>query len=254
MTAVKRAWDDADDGDNAADAKRWRGMTAEDEARGLSSSSISSLSRSSTSSEGSMEKPSDNAIHHPEDHPPQSSSSSSSSSSSTSSSSSLSPPDEAPPRSSASLSPSNASSQADASSPHSPPLTTLPRLPKPSFDLPVAPSTDPLHARLKDFLPALEAANATLEAQDAASRSIEHVREGEAHIEMNLGLGVLEEKRSGSEDESSVESGESGDGWGEDEEDARPEEKDVLGRLMGKERASRRREKVGIEEVDGRDD
>jgi hypothetical protein len=50
-----------------------------------------------------------------------------------------------------------------------------------------------LKARLATFLPQLKEANRML---DTAKR-IDDVGEGEQHIEMNLGLGVLEEKREG---------------------------------------------------------
>lgn len=62
------------------------------------------------------------------------------------------------------------------------------------------------------------------------------------YIEMELGLGVLEERRQG------VESGEEGESKG-DVGGGVGEEKDVLGKLLGRERR-RRRERPGIEVVD----
>ncbi|KAF2825811.1 hypothetical protein CC86DRAFT_394660 [Ophiobolus disseminans] len=79
---------------------------------------------------------------------------------------------------------------------------------------------------LKDFLPQLKASNEELERQRVAGtlkgREIDATEggEGEAYIEMDLGLGVLEEKdgeESGSDEE--MEDGQ--------------KEKDVLGKLMG---------------------
>ncbi|KAI7278957.1 hypothetical protein KC345_g5619 [Hortaea werneckii] len=64
-----------------------------------------------------------------------------------------------------------------------------------------------LQSRLSAFLPQLEAANQQLET-DGGGHSIEEVEDGDQHIEMNLGLGVLEEKRddgSNSSEESSDE-------------------------------------------------
>ncbi|KAI6833600.1 hypothetical protein KC367_g2439 [Hortaea werneckii] len=64
-----------------------------------------------------------------------------------------------------------------------------------------------LQSRLSAFLPQLAAANQQLET-DGGGHSIEDVEDGEQHIEMNLGLGVLEEKRddgSSSSEESSDE-------------------------------------------------
>ena len=62
-----------------------------------------------------------------------------------------------------------------------------------------------IKARLSAFLPQLAAANSELD-KDGACHSMEDVEDGEQHIEMNLGLGVLEEKQEGdssSSDESS---------------------------------------------------
>ena len=77
-------------------------------------------------------------------------------------------------------------------------------------------------------------------------RDIENVEEeGERYIEMELGLGVLEEKEGGNDGEEEVEvegkqTGEGGEG-------------DVMGRLMGKKgkRQGRGKRKVRIEEIGG---
>ncbi|KAG9191050.1 hypothetical protein G6011_09138 [Alternaria panax] len=93
---------------------------------------------------------------------------------------------------------------------------------------------------LKDFLPQLKAANEELEAQKRAGTlkrldSVEGHEEGEPYIEMDLGLGVLEEKDSNANsDDDSASDVEDGD-----------KEKDVLGKLMGREK----KEPAGIEVV-----
>lgn len=62
------------------------------------------------------------------------------------------------------------------------------------------------------------------------------------YIEMELGLGVLEERREGVEGESEADAAEGGEVAGE---------KDVLGELLGRERG-RRKERPRIEVVDAR--
>lgn len=69
--------------------------------------------------------------------------------------------------------------------------------------------SDDLKTRLAALLPQLEEANSLLKS-DAAKYSMENVEDGEQHIEMNLGLGVLEQQReddesSGSDDSESSE-------------------------------------------------
>ena len=88
----------------------------------------------------------------------------------------------------------------------------------------------------------MQAANQRLEEERVegrlADRDIENVGENQdGYIEMNLGLGVLEDK--GKENLAIEAAAE-----GEDEESSQGEERDVLGRLMGK-----RREKPGIQIV-----
>ncbi|MCJ1474782.1 hypothetical protein MMC13_003442 [Lambiella insularis] len=99
------------------------------------------------------------------------------------------------------------------------------------------PAVASLRSRLRDFLPALAAANRELETElregRGEERDMERVEEGR-YIEMELGLGVLEEK---TEAEGSGESGGEGDG----------DEDDVLGRLLG--RRSRQADRPGIEVV-----
>jgi len=97
---------------------------------------------------------------------------------------------------------------------------------------------------LKDFLPQLKAANDELEAKRRAgtlkSREIEmtDADDQDQCIEMDLGLGVLEEKDPNAQDCSASDSDEDmqdGDG-----------EKDVLGKLMGR---AGTKEAVSIQEV-----
>ncbi|KAF8068644.1 hypothetical protein FPV67DRAFT_1668715 [Lyophyllum atratum] len=90
-----------------------------------------------------------------------------------------------------------------------------PAAPSPSFTLPTErskpqamPPSD-LLSRVQAFLPTLEASNAVLQQQfqnDPSSVDIEHIEETEQYIEMNLGLGVFEQRGShpdvGSEDDS----------------------------------------------------
>ncbi|KAK0507676.1 hypothetical protein JMJ35_009565 [Cladonia borealis] len=104
-----------------------------------------------------------------------------------------------------------------------------------------------LQSRLQTLLPKLESANQELEIEKAegrlGERDIEKVEEeGERYIEMELGLGVLEEKGDGE-----------GEERGEGEEKEGEGEGDVLGKLMGKKekRKGRGKRKIRIEEVGG---
>lgn len=110
-------------------------------------------------------------------------------------------------------------------------------------------SASDLSARLNAFLPAIAVANAELEEErsrgNLKDRDIENV-DDDGYIEMNLGLGVLEEKnedvssdfRDDSSDGDDVE-GEGGVGLKKSE--------DLLGKLMGN--SGEKREKPGIQEV-----
>nr|POF13718.1 hypothetical protein CFP56_02741 [Quercus suber] len=94
-----------------------------------------------------------------------------------------------------------------------------------------------LQARISALLPRLAAANQDLESLGPGGASMEEVREGEQHIEMDLGLGVLEEKQQGdssseSEEDDEDDDVEAGDGSsGPRKEIAR--DSDVLDKLMG---------------------
>ena len=111
-----------------------------------------------------------------------------------------------------------------------------------------------LKARLASFLPQMAEANHELE-RDMAGQSMEVVEDGEAHIEMNLGLGVLEEKDdddSSSDKSSDTASETSDEGAGPASSGGvrREREHDDLGvmhKLLGQKRT---RQKAGIEAVD----
>ncbi|KAI9816865.1 MAG: hypothetical protein M1827_001510 [Pycnora praestabilis] len=151
---------------------------------------------------------------------------------------------------------SSSSSSSDARSRQATPLTTLPLAQKPAIqDSSSGVDTD-LASRLASFLPEMAAANASLEDDRAAGRlqdrQLENVEnDEEGYIEMNLGLGVLEDKdpdadgTSSSSDESSNEDGET---TGEPEGNINKvtqKERDIMGRLMG----GRNNTRPNIEEI-----
>ncbi|OBT77412.1 hypothetical protein VF21_04270 [Pseudogymnoascus sp. 05NY08] len=118
---------------------------------------------------------------------------------------------------------------------------------KPKFDFAALKSNSLLLNKLPGFLAEMDAANRELEAEKKAGTIAERRLEidddeeegekAEQYIEMNLGLGVLEEKTSDSETSSE---GESSD------------DEDVMDKLMGAEKDSKDegdKKKVGIEEV-----
>ena len=116
---------------------------------------------------------------------------------------------------------------------------------KPNFSARVASGAPSLEDRLKSFLPQLAAANSKLEQSGAKEEfSMEVVREDEPHIEMDLGLGVLEE-RNGEGDEESEDENDDGEGEEVGEKERKRKEKDVMGKLMGK----KENQTAGIEEV-----
>lgn len=104
-----------------------------------------------------------------------------------------------------------------------------------------------LLSRLSAFLPKLKSANEDLQREIAAGRGkdlqLDEVDQEEGqYIEMNLGLGVLEEKRA---DGSTSTDDEIGDGqeFANDEDAAESDTKlqrdsDILDRLMGKKKSS----------------
>lgn len=114
----------------------------------------------------------------------------------------------------------------------------------------------------------MAAANAELEklAQEGGleGKRLEDVGDGDEYVEMELGLGVMEEKKEGeessddsSEEETSEDSSEESSGDEEENEDKEKakkqkekeqKEKDVLGRLMGFKQG--REKAAGIQEVE----
>ena len=104
----------------------------------------------------------------------------------------------------------------------------------------IASGAPSLEDRLKAFLPQLAEANSRLQKGGEGEYSMEVVGEDEPHIEMDLGLGVLEETNGDGGSESDEEEGEEkGEGGRE------RKEKDVMGELMGK----KENQTAGIEEV-----
>ncbi|KAK3621294.1 hypothetical protein LTR56_022902 [Elasticomyces elasticus] len=112
-----------------------------------------------------------------------------------------------------------------------------------------------LSARISALLPQLAAANSALEA-GGENHSLEEVEDGEQHIEMNLGLGVLEEKGDGSSESSgytSDDDSEHSDAGDTPLSSVTAKRKttghdtDVLGRLMGHKRA---RKFTGVQALD----
>ncbi|KAK3067944.1 hypothetical protein LTR53_014865 [Teratosphaeriaceae sp. CCFEE 6253] len=109
-----------------------------------------------------------------------------------------------------------------------------------------------LSARISALLPQLAAANTELE-HEGGGYTMEEVEEGEQHIEMNLGLGVLEEKSDDERDDSS----EDGDQLSEPDEvptssgavAREPDKADTrfMGKLMGQKKT---REKAGVQVLD----
>ncbi|KAL8728819.1 MAG: hypothetical protein Q9166_005136 [cf. Caloplaca sp. 2 TL-2023] len=154
------------------------------------------------------------------------------------------------------LSPS--STDSDTSSPSGLPSTISPITPLP----PLSPTASALQSRLSTFLPAIRASNAELEHERLAGtledRDIENLKEEEGdekqpYIEMDLGLGVLEEKGAGDITPIRIKRERSRES---DVRRLEREEGDVLGRLLGRERGvmpearERKRRRVGIEVVD----
>lgn len=108
----------------------------------------------------------------------------------------------------------------------------------------VASGAPSLEDRLKAFLPQLAEANSALGEEGANKYSMEDVGDDEPHIEMSLGLGVLEETKGKEGEDSSEDEDEGGEEGGEASE-GRGKEKDVMGKLMG----GRNNAAGGIEEV-----
>jgi hypothetical protein len=112
-----------------------------------------------------------------------------------------------------------------------------------------------LRTRLSAFLPQLAQANKVLE-DGQEIHNMEDVEEDEQHIEMNLGLGVLEEKYDNGDGSSSEDPSDVDDDTGQQEDlpassgtaKRRKEHtnSDIMGDLLGKPMEER---KVGIEDL-----
>lgn len=139
-------------------------------------------------------------------------------------------------------------SDSDSTSDNDEEIATLKPGQKPDFTARVAAGAPSLEDRLKAFLPQLKEANSKLANGGAEGKSMEDVGEDEPHIEMSLGLGLLEEKKGGDSDDEDEEEGSEGEEGEESEENGEQKnskEKDVMGRLMG----GRENQGKGIEEV-----
>ncbi|KAM3075443.1 hypothetical protein ACMFMG_007590 [Clarireedia jacksonii] len=155
-----------------------------------------------------------------------------------------------PEESSDSDSDSSSDSESDSESEQEIPLIR-PLNARPVMRVSTLPRSEGL-AGLPDFLKRMKEANEELKKKvDAGEeRGLEDVREGESYVEMNLGLGVWEEKKEGagsdegSEDESegNEESGSEGD-----DEDGDGDTKMGEGKVKGTEK--KKKKNVGIEEV-----
>jgi hypothetical protein len=93
---------------------------------------------------------------------------------------------------------SESSSEEDEDDSEEEKIVTLGGPKKPRINASILSDAQDLHARLKQFLPQLQQANTELAAK-GAGLSMEDVDDGEEHIEMNLGLGVLETRKEGAE-------------------------------------------------------
>ncbi|KAF3403240.1 hypothetical protein DPV78_003908 [Talaromyces pinophilus] len=151
-------------------------------------------------------------------------------------------------------------------------ITYIPGRPKPQISLP--PNSSDLLSRISSFLPQLQAANADIEQRLAKGESLEDLilddvkdaetedgEEGKEYIEMNLGLGVLKEKKRkrqpgdislGDESSSDSDNDEENDEVSLKESTEEDGEGQVLNELMGlKSRSGQKpRTKPGIQEVD----
>lgn len=143
--------------------------------------------------------------------------------------------DAAPSSSSSSSSESDSDSDSDSNTNEANDIATVTARSKPDFSARVASGAPSLEDRLKFFLPQLAEANGRLEQQgERAKFSMEDVGEGEPHIEMNLGLGVLKEVGGKEEESGSGSESESEEDGEEEEREMREKEKekDVMGKLM----------------------
>lgn len=153
-------------------------------------------------------------------------------------------PESSEAQSSSSDSDSDSDSSSSTSSQKQSQIPTLTTGQKPDFSARIAAGAPSLEDRLKAFLPQLAQANDLLAKEGGKEQhSMEDVKDDEPHIEMSLGLGLLEEKKEGEEEDDDDDDDEE-EREGEDAEEKR-KEKDVMGKLMG----GRENLTKGIEEV-----
>lgn len=124
--------------------------------------------------------------------------------------------------------------------------TTVPTRTKPIMSATNTEGAGDLKSRLAAFLPQLAASNQKLEElkQKGELKGFEDVEEGKDYIEMDLGLGVLEEKNAGQQQQQQQDDGESEEREGEGKE---KEEVDVLRKMMGIKTGNK---PVGISEIE----
>ena len=114
-----------------------------------------------------------------------------------------------------------------------------------------------LQARLHNLLPRMRAANRVLEAEREegrlCERDIENVGDGLGYVEMNLGLGVLEEKdgrgigSSADSNESETKTERVGEGCGAKKKQEADD--NILSSLMGRKSKERERTKIWVQEL-----
>ncbi|EME86030.1 uncharacterized protein MYCFIDRAFT_81976 [Pseudocercospora fijiensis CIRAD86] len=127
-------------------------------------------------------------------------------------------------------------------------ITIRPTTSKPSIDpARVKSYAKELQARLDDFMPRLRQANNDLAAK-GSSLSMEDVTEGEQHIEMNLGLGVLEQTgdESNKSGDVAVRAEAKSPSSSDDADEASDDEANIMSRLMS---APATNGKISIQEV-----
>ncbi|KAI9683859.1 MAG: hypothetical protein M1829_004193 [Trizodia sp. TS-e1964] len=163
---------------------------------------------------------------------------------------------------------SSCSSDSESSASSDPQIIKLGRPGRPTITPPLPSSSgSQLLARIRAFMPQLQAANEELDGDRLAGRlqerELENVQDGEEYIEMDLGLGVLEERRQ-EEDSSSSSDGDSDDQGssktkGEDSgcafgadisKPSNGKDTNVLGRLMGQKSRKGTGSKFKIELLD----
>lgn len=137
-------------------------------------------------------------------------------------------------------------------------VVTLGAPKKPKINIGVLSGANDLASRLKAFLPQMQQANSEL-AEKGAGLSMEDVDDEEPHIEMSLGLGVLEQKQEEDLEAMLRKKAKSGADHREDEEsdssaEDSEDEPDVLDRLMNMEREGAKAKQPSIQEVECRPD